>query len=172
VTLEPANGKFRKRAAKHRVMEQRNREFAPKIMAVPVGSTVSFANFDGIYHNVFSRSDVQAFDLGIYKNGQSRDVTFEKEGIMRLGCNLHANMSAYIVVVGAPHYAITDDKGHFNFRSLEPGKYRVRAWSEKTVAPVVKEITIVPEKNTVELSVPADAPTGPSADKFGASRGR
>jgi hypothetical protein len=98
-------------------------------------------------------------------------VTFEKEGILRLGCNLHANMSAYIVVVSAPHYTVTDDKGRFSFRSLEPGKYRVRAWSEKTVAPVVKEITIVPEKNTVELSVPSDAPAGPSADKFGASRG-
>ena len=58
---------------------------APKIMAVPVGSTVSFATFDAIYHNVFSRNDVQPFDLGIYKNGQSRDVTFEKEGILRLG---------------------------------------------------------------------------------------
>ena len=170
VTLEPASGKFHRRAPRTRVMEQRNREFAPKIMAVPVGSTVSFPNFDTVYHNVFSRSDARAFDLGIYKNGQSRDLKIEKEGIVRLGCNLHANMSAYIVATNAPHYAITDDKGHFSFRSLEPGKYRLRAWSEKTLKPQVQEITVVPEKNSVSVTLPADAPAG-SVDKFGVARG-
>ncbi len=172
ITLEPVGGKFRKRAPKSRVMEQRNREFAPKILAVPVGSTVAFPNFDTIYHNVFSRSDAQPFDLGIYKNGQSRELTFEKEGIIRLGCNLHANMSAYIVVVAAPHYVVTDDKGHFSFRSLEPGKYKVRAWSERTMKPVTQEITILPDKNSVTLTLPADAPAGASADKFGVARGK
>ena len=80
-------------------MEQRNREFAPHILAVPVGSTVAFPNFDTIYHNVFSRSEAAPFDLGIYSNGQSRELTFDKDGIVRLGCNLHSNMSAYVVVV-------------------------------------------------------------------------
>ena len=74
----------------------------------PAGSTVSFPNFDPIFHNVFSTSPARAFDLGIYKNGESRDVTFAKEGLIRLGCNLHANMAAHVVVVAAPHYVVTD----------------------------------------------------------------
>ena len=97
VTLEPASGKWKPRAPKQRVMEQRNREFLPHVLAVPVGSTVAFPNFDTVFHNVFSTSPLGAFDLGIYKKGEAREFTFDKEGIIRLGCNLHANMSAYIV---------------------------------------------------------------------------
>lgn len=170
VTLEPWSGKFRKRTPRTRVMEQRNREFAPKLLVVPVGSTVQFPNFDTIYHNVFSRSEAQPFDLGIYKNGQTRELVFEKEGIVRLGCNLHANMSAYVVVVGAPHYAISDDKGLFSFKSLEPGKYRLRAWSERTTKPREQMIEIKPQRNSVTVSLPADAPSG-ATDKFGVARG-
>jgi len=171
VTLEPAQGKWKPRAPRDRVMEQRNRDFAPKVLVVRLGSTVSFPNFDTVYHNVFSRSDARAFDLGIYKNGQSRELTFDKEGIVRLGCNLHANMSGYIVVVNAPHYAITDDKGSFKFRSLPPGKYKLKAWSEKSLQPTIREVTIVPEDNTVNVSVEADA-SSPSVDKFGVARGK
>ncbi len=172
VTLEPASGKWRARAPRTRTMEQRNREFAPRMMVIPVGSTVRFPNFDAIYHNVFSRSDANPFDLGIYKNGQSRDLTFDKEGIVHLGCNLHANMSAYIVVVKAPHYAISDEQGHFQFRSLAPGRYRLRAWSEKSSSPSVVDVAIKPSKNSVSVSVTADAAPGLSTDKFGVVRGK
>ena len=94
------------------MIEQRGREFLPHVMAIPVGSTVSFPNFDTVFHNVFSTSPLGAFDLGIYKQGEAREFTFTKEGIIRLGCNLHANMSAYIAVVSAPAYVVTDDHGH------------------------------------------------------------
>ena len=171
VMLEPAGKKARHRAPVHRTVEQRNREFAPRLLAVPVGSTVSFPNFDPVYHNVFSRSEVMPFDLGIYKNGQSRDLQFDKEGIWRIGCNLHANMQAYIVVVNAAHYAVTDEKGRFSFRSLEPGKYRLRAWSDRTEEPVVQEITIAPAKNNVSVTLPANAKVA-NVDKFGAPRGK
>jgi plastocyanin len=169
VTLEPV-GKWKARPPKDRVMEQRNREFAPKVLVVRLGSTVSFPNFDTVYHNVFSRSDARAFDLGIYKNGQTRDLTFDKEGIVRVGCNLHANMSGYIVVVNAPHYAITDDKGNFKFKSLPPGKYKLKAWSERTTQPTVKEITIEASDNTVKLALQGE--TAGAVDKFGVSRGK
>ncbi len=138
VTLEPASGRWHHRAPKHRTMEQRDRQFAPRVMVVPVGSTVTFPNFDAVYHNVFSRSEAAAFDLGIYKNGQAREMTFTKEGVIRLGCNLHANMSAYLVVVSAPHYVITDGSGKFSFRSVEPGKYKLRVWSERSAEPVTQ----------------------------------
>ena len=81
------------------MLEQRDREFLPHVMAVSVGSTISFPNFDTVFHNVFSTSPLGAFDLGLYKAGEAREFTFQKEGIIRLGCNLHANMCAYIAVV-------------------------------------------------------------------------
>jgi plastocyanin len=170
ITLEPANGAFKRRTPVHRSVEQRGREFAPHILAVPTGSTVAFPNFDTIFHNVFSRSDAAAFDLGNYRNGQSREYTFEKDGIVKLGCNLHSNMQAFVVVVSQPHYVLTDTSGHFKFRSLEPGKYKMRVFSERS-EPSVQEIVIKPTANEVAFDVHGHAPP-PATDKFGVSRGR
>src|SRR5262249_50735084 len=142
VTLEPASGKWPARTPKKRSIEQRSREFLPHVLAVPVGSTVSFPNFDTVFHNVFSTSPLGAFDLGIYKVGEAREFTFQKEGIVRLGCNLHANMSAYIVVVAAPAYVVTDDGGKFSFKHLAPGKYKLKAWSERSKAPITQDVVI------------------------------
>jgi hemoglobin len=169
VTLEPLAGRRTRRTPRHRVVEQRNREFAPRLLAVPVGSTVSFPNFDPIYHNVFSRSETRPFDLGLYKSGQARELVFDREGIVRVGCNLHANMSATVVVVSAPHYAITDRRGRFFFRSLEPGRYRLRAYGERGGEPTSQEIVVTAGDNTVNVAL-ADAPLGPLADKFGSPR--
>jgi plastocyanin len=171
VTLEPANGKWKPRTPKKIVIEQRNREFLPNLAAVSVGSTVSFPNFDSVFHNVFSTSPLSAFDLGLYKAGEAREFTFTKEGIVRLGCNLHANMSAFIAVVAAPAYVVTDDKGSYTFKRVVPGKYKLRAWSIKSKAPIEKEVTIKAGKNELSIGVPADAPAGPPNDKFGGKRG-
>jgi hemoglobin len=173
VTLEPASGHFARREPKQRVMEQRNRQFAPRILAVPLGSTVAFPNFDPVYHNVFSRSESAGFDLGVYRNGDSRDYRFDKEGVVRLGCNLHANMSAYILVVAAPHYAIVDEAGGFSFRSLEPGRYKMKVWSERSAEPVARALEVKPGSNRATVDVKADAKVaGVSLDKFGAPRGK
>jgi plastocyanin len=171
VTLEPVGRKWKPRSPKARRMEQRNREFAPHVLAVPTGSTVTFPNFDGVFHNVFSTSEPAKFDLGLYRQGEARDFTFAKEGIVRLGCNLHANMSAYIVIVGAPHYAITDGDGRFHFKSLEPGTYKLRAWSERSLAPVTETVTVKAGDNDIKVGVAGDAPAGPQPDKFGVPRG-
>jgi plastocyanin len=171
ITLEPESGKWKPRTPKRLVIEQRNREFLPHVMAVSVGSTVSFPNFDTVFHNVFSASPVGAFDLGIYKVGEAREVTFQKEGIVRLGCNLHANMSAFIAIVAAPAYVVTDDTGHFAFRHLPPGKYKLKAWSERSKAPVAQDIAIKVGKNAVTVDVSGDATPGPQPDKFGGKRG-
>lgn len=172
IMVTPASGKWAKRTPKQRVIEQRDRQFAPHVMMVPVGSTVSFPNFDPVFHNVFSVSPTKPFDLGIFKNGESRDVTFDKEGILRIGCNLHANMSAYLVVVAAPHYVVTGPDGKFRFRSLPPGKYKVRAWSERSAEPVTQMIDVKEGPNDVTIDVkgaPAQADLG--TDKFGNPRG-
>ncbi|HEX8953928.1 MAG TPA: hypothetical protein VF945_18855 [Polyangia bacterium] len=172
IMVTPASGKWPKRTAKQRVIEQRDRQFAPHVMMVPIGSTVSFPNFDPVFHNVFSVSPTKPFDLGIFKNGESRDVTFEKEGILRIGCNLHANMSAYLVVVAAPHYVVTDPSGKFRFKSLAPGKYKVRAWSERSSEPVTQLIEVKEGPNDVTIDVKgAAAQADLGTDKFGNPRG-
>jgi len=171
VTLEPASGKWKPRSPKRGVIEQRGREFLPRVAAISVGSTLAFPNFDTVFHNVFSTSASAMFDLGIYKVGEAREYTFQKEGIIRLGCNLHANMSAYIAVVSAPSYVVTDDKGNFSFKRLAPGKYKLRAWSEKSKAPITQDITIKVGNNAVTVGVTGDAPAGPAPDKFGGKRG-
>jgi hemoglobin len=171
VMLWPQEGKAGgKRTPKFRVIEQRNKMFAPHVIAVPVGSTVAFPNFDTIYHNVFSLSQPQRFDLGMYKGGDMREMKFAKPGIIRLGCNIHANMSAYLVVVDAPHYVVAEQDGGFAFKSLRPGKYRMQAWSEQSAEPVVSEITLKAGDNQTTIDLKGGAPQGPSEDKFGAAR--
>jgi len=171
IMVSPASGKWPKRTPKQRVIEQRDRQFAPHVMMVPVGSTVSFPNFDPVFHNVFSLSPTKPFDLGIFKNGESRDVTFDKEGILRIGCNLHANMSAYLVIVAAPHYVVTDASGKFRFKSLAPGKYKVRAWSERSAEPVTQMIDVKDGANDITVDVKGGAQADLGTDKFGTPRG-
>lgn len=169
VTLTP-NGKSLRAIPTARVMEQRGRQFAPHVLVVPLGSLVLFPNFDPIFHNVFSVSEAKPFDLGLYKTGQAREVLFDKEGAVRLGCNLHANMSAFIVVVAAPYYTTANANGGFSFRSLEPGRYTLRAYAESSTAPISQELEIKPGTNQITVGVVADAPSGPLPDKFGVAR--
>ena len=170
IMLTPAKGGGKKRVGKPHTIEQRNKEFAPHVMAIPVGSTVSFPNFDQIFHNVFSISKTKAFDLGMYKSGDTREVKFDKPGIVRLGCNLHAAMSAYLIVVAAPHYAVIDKDGAFAFKSLAPGKYKVEVWNEFSGDPMDSEVEIKEGENTKDFDLKA-SPPGLSPDKFGTSRG-
>jgi hemoglobin len=170
VMLTPVKGGAKKRVAKTRVIEQRGKAFAPHVMAIPVGSTVSFPNFDNVFHNVFSLSKPAAFDLGMYKSGESRDMKFDKAGIIRLGCNLHAAMSAYLIVVDAPHYVVVGKDGTFSFKALEPGKYKVQVWNELSGDPMNSEVEIKEGDNAKDFDLKA-SPPGVSPDKFGTSRG-
>ncbi len=170
VMLFPQSGGGKKRKPKLRTVEQRDKQFSPRVLAVPPGSTVSFPNFDGVYHNVFSISPTKKFDVGLYKDGDSRDLKFEKPGIVRLGCNIHAKMASFIVVVDAPHYVVVEGAKPFTFKTLKPGKYKVRAWSERSAAPTETEITIKAGTNTATFDVRGDAEPGPSEDKFGMTR--
>ncbi|HEY0195784.1 MAG TPA: hypothetical protein VGC42_31940 [Kofleriaceae bacterium] len=168
VMLWPEHGGG-KRTPKKRIVEQRNKTFAPHVLAVPVGSTVSFPNYDALFHDVFSLSKARAFDLGMYKQGETREVVLDKPGIIRLGCNLHANMSAYVVVVDAPHYVIAGADGSFAFNSLPPGKYKVQAWNEQSAEPAMSTLTIKAGANTHDLTL-AGGGGQPGPDKFGAPR--
>jgi len=169
VMLEPLRGEHRRPAPQKAVMEQRGRQFAPHLLVVPKGSTVSFPNFDPIYHNVFSRSEVQPFDLGLYVKGQTRDMTFDHEGVFKLGCDLHANMSAFVVVVAQPHYLVSEPGGAFRFKSLRPGRYRLSAWSERGTLTAPQEVLVKPGPNTVSVALGSTGPAD-NLDKYGAPR--
>ncbi|HEY3742527.1 MAG TPA: carboxypeptidase regulatory-like domain-containing protein [Bryobacteraceae bacterium] len=109
-------------------LEQRDRRFAPEIVVIPAGSSVSFPNLDPIFHNVFSLSKTKSFDLGNYPKGQSRTVAFPEPGIVFVNCHLHPNMAAAIVVTPNKWSAQAGRDGRFVLKDLPPGKYEVVAW--------------------------------------------
>ncbi|MEJ5251957.1 MAG: carboxypeptidase regulatory-like domain-containing protein [Chthonomonadetes bacterium] len=116
------------------VVDQRNKTFVPHVLVVTVGTTVEFPNNDVVLHNVFAYYEAKRFDLGMYRRGTSRSVTFDKPGIVALLCNIHPDMSAYIFVVDTPYYALTDKNGQFRIRSIVPGTYTLRVWHESGAA--------------------------------------
>jgi hypothetical protein len=152
-------------------MEQRNREFSPHVLMVPVGSTVSFPNYDPVFHNIFSLSETKNFDLGVYKNGESREVVFDRAGIVRILCNLHASMNAYVVVHDEPYATLIDKSGRFSFKELGPGKYRLRAWHERSEQVLSRDLIIEPGANRLDLSLAADLAPSLGPNKLGKPRG-
>lgn len=123
-------GNARPTAPAHAVMDQRNKKFIPHVMAVPVGTTVEFPNNDPMFHNVFAYFEAKKFDLGMYARGASKRQTFNKPGLVAMLCNVHSEMSAYIMVVNTPYYAVSDKNGRFTIAGVQPGTYTVRGWHE------------------------------------------
>jgi len=117
---------------------QKDKTFRPHILAVPVGSTVEFPNQDTIFHNVFSLSLPQPFDLGLYRAGSSRSQTFAQPGEYRVFCNIHPQMTALILVVDTPYVARPGPDGRLVL-DLPPGRYRLTAVSGRA-APVSGEV--------------------------------
>jgi plastocyanin len=125
-----------------------HKEFAPHILAVPVGSRVQFPNQDPILHNVFSVSPGNAFDLGIYRSGPPKEKRFEQPGVVRVFCNVHQSMVAYILVLDTAHYALPAGDGTFRLTGLPKGPGKLTVWHEQA------------DPWSVELSLPLaeDAP--------------
>jgi plastocyanin len=154
------------------VMNQENLTFSPHILPIPAGSIVEFPNNDKVDHNVFSLSKTSPFNLGTYQPGVSKDASFDKPGIVKLRCDVHAEMIAYIMVLKNPYATFTDSKGQFELpgipgvtsagskvvRDIPAGSYRLRLWHEK-LRPASQKIT-VPEKG--EVAVQLTAKRGPA----------
>jgi len=109
-------------------MFQRNIEFHPEVVVVPVGSTVSFPNGDPIFHNVFSLSPAKKFDLGFYPEGETRTVTFNRAGVVQVYCHLHPDMNAAILVVPNSWFVQPGPEATFSFSDIPAGRYRVVVW--------------------------------------------
>jgi plastocyanin len=133
VYLESApRGAFETSEGGHAVMDQRNETFVPHVLAITTGTTVDFPNSDKFYHNVFSLSKTRPFDLGRYAAGNSRPVRFDRAGIVRVFCDIHSHMNAYILVFNHPFFAMTDAEGRYRIENVPPGTYGVIAWNEGT----------------------------------------
>ncbi len=110
---------------------QQRKTFEPHIGVVRVGSTVAFPNLDRIYHNVFSLSEIAPFDLGLYRNGASRSLVFTRPGVVRIYCNIHPDMAAFLVVVNSDAFGKTAANGSLELRDVPIGRWPVSAWHEK-----------------------------------------
>ena len=109
---------------------QKNRTFSPHLQVISVGSVVQFPNADPFFHNVFSLFDGKRFDLGLYEAGSSKSVTFSREGVSYIFCNIHPEMSAVIVSLSTPLYAIADANDSISLHMIPPGDYRMQLWVE------------------------------------------
>jgi plastocyanin len=109
---------------------QKNKMFTPHLLVVPVGSSVAFPNADPFFHNVFSLFDGRRFDLGLYEAGSTRSVVFSREGISYIFCNIHSEMSAVVISLTTPFYAVAEQQGVFHMKGVPDGEYDLHVWIE------------------------------------------
>lgn len=125
---------------------QKNKSFEPHILVVPAGSSVEFPNHDPFFHNVFSLFEGKRFDLGLYEAGTTRMVRFDRPGISYIFCNIHPEMSAVVITLATPLYAISTRDGQLSLPNVPYGRYRLHVWSEgmgpESKEPAEREITI------------------------------
>ena len=127
---------------------QKNKMFHPSLLVIPAGGKVEFPNRDPFFHNVFSLFDGKRFDLGLYESGTTQFVQFDKLGISYIFCNIHAQMSAVVIALTTPYYAISNWRGDIAISDVVPGRYQMHVFhpsvSPDTLRAVEREITVSP----------------------------
>lgn len=126
----PYRPEYAKRIAPVRVVVQANATFTPRVLPIMVGTTVAWPNEDDIYHNAFSISDAQPFDLGLYKD-ETKKVVFEKPGRVDVYCSIHKDMHCIVLVLENPWFAATDARNRYEIKDVPPGVYRLTAWHDR-----------------------------------------
>jgi plastocyanin len=144
-------------------MAQQNIQFDPFVLIVPVGADVVFPNLDKVRHHVYSFSPAKTFELKLYGREETRVVHFDKPGVVQLGCNIHDNMIAFIVVVDTPYAAKTDAQGLATLRDVPAGAQTVSLWRPYLHAPgnVVRQVTQISKQGASHLAFVADVRTPP-----------
>ena len=126
--LDPAAGKAPVKPMADVEISQAKRQFAPRVTLVTVGTKVSFPNFDTVRHHVYSFSPTKTFELKLYAGVPNLPVMFDKPGVAVLGCNIHDNMAAWVVVADTPWFARSAANGRARIEGVPPGNYRLRLW--------------------------------------------
>src|ERR1700678_2922021 len=142
-------------ASKIPQLVQKNKSFQPSLLVIPVGGKVEFPNRDPFFHNVFSLFEGKRFDLGLYEAGTSRMVRFDRPGISYIFCNIHPEMSAVVIALATPLYAISSADGQLSVSGVPYGRYVLHIWSEglgaENAQPMTRQITIA--ENASSLGV-------------------
>lgn len=144
VYVEAIAGKTFPASGERMVIDQRGMSFQPHVAALPVGSTVEFLNSDKVAHNIFwpavGSNKSLKHNLGTWPAGQKREFKFDTPGVVPLLCNVHPEMSGYLVITPTPYFAVTDADGNYKIANLPDGQYNVAAWHEggKPLAKPVK----------------------------------
>jgi len=141
-------------------MSTRQKEFDPRVLTVPVGASVVFPNADPILHNVFSISEGNRFDLGLYRKGPGKSWIFKAPGLVRVFCNVHHSMVAYIWVLDTPFYTTPDGSGNFTLTGLPEGAGTLEVWHEQTDG--AKESLKLPRAEAVTVKLEVTKPRVPS----------
>lgn len=138
------------------VIDQRKMKFVPHVVAVQQGTTVEFLNSDPVGHNVYwpsvSGNKKLAHNLGTWPKGEKKPFQFNDLGVASLLCNVHPEMSGYVVVVSTPYFAVTDKDGNFEIKNIPAGKYTLKTWSEDG-KPTTQAVEVSAATTTVELTV-------------------
>ena len=140
----------------HIVVDQRKMSFMPHVVAVQQGTTVEFLNSDPVGHNVYwpsiSGNKKLAHNLGTWPKGEKKPFQFNDLGVAALLCNVHPEMSGYVVVVPTPFFAVTDKDGNFEIKNIPAGKYVLKTWSEDG-KPTTQAVDVSAATTTVDLTV-------------------
>ncbi|MBL8951505.1 MAG: hypothetical protein JNK82_12045 [Myxococcaceae bacterium] len=149
----------RPKPGKPRTVVQREKRFEPRVIAVTIGTTVDFRNDDPLFHNVFSLSRPNDFDLGLYKGGTSESKVFDTAGPVQLLCNIHSSMQGYVYVVDTPWFAQADAAGRFTIKGVPPGEYEAKVWHEAASKASSVKVKVEPSSGPLSLSVDGDKGT-------------
>lgn len=140
----------------HVVVDQRKMAFLPHVVAVQQGTTVDFLNSDPVGHNVYwpsiSGNKKLSHNLGTWPKGEKKPFQFNDLGTASLLCNVHPEMSGYVVVVPTPYFAVTDKEGNFEIKNIPAGRYTLKTWSEDG-KPTTQAVDVSAATATVELTV-------------------
>jgi plastocyanin len=138
------------------VIDQRKMQFIPHVVAVQQGTTIEFLNSDPVGHNVYwpsiSGNKKLAHNLGTWPRGEKKPFQFNDVGVASLLCNVHPEMSGYVVVTPTPYFAVTDKDGNFEIKNVPAGKYTLKTWSEDG-KPTTQAVDVSGATATVELTV-------------------
>lgn len=148
------------------IMDQVQKQFLPKVLAVRSGTRVSFPNRDDIRHQVYSFSPAKRFELRLYKGTPSEPVLFDKPGLVVLGCNIHDWMLGYIYVTDDPWFAVSDASGQLDFQQLPAGRYGVTVWHPQLVDSLAQssaDIEVPAAGLQLKLPLAVTAASGPAS---------